>query len=49
MEESTFTALHREPWNKDKLVDQKATFKLKDIWAIRVRLPLPNRAGDLPN
>jgi Transposase DDE domain len=28
---------HREPWNKGKLVGQKAPFKLKEIWAIRVR------------
>ncbi len=29
---------HPEPWNKGKLVGQKAPFKLKEIWAIRVRL-----------
>jgi len=28
---------HREPWNKGKIVGQKAPFKLKDIWALRVR------------
>jgi hypothetical protein len=28
----------RVPWNKAKLVGQKAPFKLKEIWAIRVRL-----------
>jgi hypothetical protein len=27
----------RLPWNKGKLVGQKAPFKLKEIWAIRVR------------
>ena len=26
-----------EPWNKGKIVGQKAPFKLKDIWALRVR------------
>ena len=31
---------HREPWNKGKLVGQKAPFKLKDIWALRVRLQM---------
>ena len=31
-------AVHREPWNKGKIVGQKAPFKLKDIWALRVRL-----------
>lgn len=28
------------PWNKGKLVGQKAPLKLKDIWAIRIRLQL---------
>ena len=37
----------REPWNKGKLVGQKAPFKLKEIWAIRVRLQLANRHRDL--
>jgi hypothetical protein len=27
----------REPWNKGKIVGQKAPFKLKDIWALRSR------------
>ena len=33
-------ATHREPWNKGKIVGQKAPFKLKDIWALRVRLQM---------
>ena len=37
----------REPWNKGKLVGQKAPFKLKDIWAIRIRLQITNRIRDL--
>ena len=36
-----------EPWNKGKLVGQKAPFKLKEIWAIRVRLQLSDRLRDL--
>lgn len=28
------------PWNKGKIVGQKAPLKLKDIWAIRIRLQL---------
>jgi hypothetical protein len=32
----------RVPWNKVKLVGQKAPFKLKEIWAIRVRLQIAN-------
>ena len=38
---------HPEPWNKGKLVGQKTPFKLKEIWAIRVRLQLFSRARDL--
>lgn len=37
----------REPWNKGKLVGQKSPLKLKDIWAIRIRLQLSNKARDL--
>ena len=35
---ATVNTVLREPWNKGKLVGQKAPFKLKDIWALRVRL-----------
>lgn len=38
---------HHEPWNKDKLVGQKAPFKLKEIWAIRVRLQVEHRVREL--
>jgi hypothetical protein len=43
---SVDNAVPREPWNKGKIVGQKAPFKLKDIWALRVRLP-PHLAGDV--
>ncbi len=36
-----------EPWNKGKLVGQKAPLKLKEIWSIRIRLELSNRIRDL--
>jgi integrase len=36
-----------EPWNKNKLVGQKAPLKLKEIWAIRIRLELSKRIQDL--
>lgn len=39
----------REPWNKSKLVGQKAPLKLKEIWAIRIRLELSHRVRDLAN
>jgi integrase len=38
---------HREPWNKSRLVGQKAPLKLKEIWAIRIRLELSRRVRDL--
>jgi integrase len=38
---------HKQPWNKGKLVGQKAPLKLRDIWAIRIRLQLQHRARDL--
>ena len=36
-----------EPWNKGKLVGQKAPLKLKDIWAIRIHLQLDQRDREL--
>ena len=47
MEPATTPTQLREPWNKGKLVGQKAPLKLKDIWAIRVRLQIFARARDL--
>lgn len=35
------------PWNKGKLVGQKAPLRLKEIWAIRIRLQLGNRTREL--
>lgn len=37
----------RTPWNKGKLVGQKAPLRLSDIWSIRVRLQLGKNARDL--
>jgi hypothetical protein len=48
MEEPSLTALHREPWNKGKLVGQKAPLKRRDTWAIRVRLQISNCARSKP-
>lgn len=39
--------VHREPWNKGKFVGQKAPFKPKDIWALRVRLLMEGRVREL--
>ena len=35
------------PWNKGKLLGQKPPLKLKEIWAIRIRLQLTHRAREL--
>jgi len=35
------------PWNKGKLVGQKAPLKPQEVWAIRVRLQLANKKRDL--
>ncbi|WP_425930325.1 tyrosine-type recombinase/integrase [Pseudomonas sp. NyZ201] len=37
---------HR-PWNKGKLVGQKSPLRLRDIWAIRVRLQIAEKSRDL--
>lgn len=37
----------QQPWNKGKLVGQKAPLRLRDIWAIRVRLQLRGATRDL--
>lgn len=44
---SNASTVHREPWNKGKIVGQKAPFKLKDIWALRVRLQMEGRVREL--
>ena len=36
-----------QPWNRGKLVGQKAPLKLRDIWAIRIRLQLRHQTRDL--
>jgi integrase len=37
----------RTPWNKGKLIGQKPPLKLREIWAIRIRLELAGRLRDL--
>ena len=44
---SAANASHREPWNKGKIVGQKAPFKPKEIWALRVRLQMEGRLREL--
>jgi integrase len=37
----------KTPWNKGRLIGQKRPLKPKEVWAIRVRLPLGGRKRDL--
>lgn len=45
--ESQSVETKKSPWNKGKLVGQKAPLKLRDIWAIRVRLQISKRVREL--
>jgi hypothetical protein len=40
MDAVTKTEEHAIAWNKGKLLGQKRPLKLKEIWAIRIRLQL---------
>jgi hypothetical protein len=44
---NTIATYSHQPWNKGKLVGQKAPLRVRDIWAIRVRLQLAEKARDL--
>ena len=45
--ETALATPFKAPWNKGKIVGQKAPLKLKDIWAIRIRLQLGKRTREL--
>src|SRR6202049_1477506 len=47
MDATTVLSAARVPWNKGKLTGQKPPPKLKEIWAIRIRLQLAARTRDL--
>ena len=47
MDSITKTEGRTAPWNKGKLLGQKPRLKLKEIWAIRIRLQLARRAREL--
>ncbi len=47
METTTRAKKHSEPWNKGKLIGQKPPLKLKEIWALRVRLQLATKVREL--
>lgn len=44
---NTIPKYPRQPWNKGKLVGQKAPLRVRDISAIRVRLQLAKKKRDL--
>ena len=47
MDTATNTEGRATPWNKGKLLGQKPPLKLKEIWAIRIRLQLGHRTREL--
>ena len=47
MDSITKTEGRAVPWNKGKLLGQKPPLKLKEIWAIRIRLQLARQAREL--
>lgn len=47
MSASTNTGPSRVPWNKGRLTGQKPPLKLREIWAILVRLQLSSQVRDL--
>lgn len=40
---NTIATYTHQPWNKGKLVCQKAPLRFRDTWAIRVRLQLAEK------
>ena len=48
MDQPNVVTKPREPWNKGKLVGQKAPFKLKEIWATAYGCNWPIAPGTLP-
>jgi len=47
MQNLTYNSVKHIPWNKGKLIGQKQPLKLKDIWAIRIRLQDCNNIREL--
>lgn len=47
METIDVDGAQRVPWNKGKLTGQKPPLKLREIWAIRIRLQLAGSTRDL--
>ena len=47
MESANATVDRRAPWNKGKLTGQKPPLKLREIWAIRMRLQMASNTREL--
>ncbi len=47
MNDTDYYTHQKTPWNKGKLIGQKLPLKLKEIWAIRIRLEMSNNLRDL--
>ena len=47
MQSINHTPVHPIPWNKGKLVGQKAPLEQREIWAIRIRLQLQQDVCEL--
>ena len=47
MDQAIALAVQHAPWNKGRLIGQRPPLRLKDIWAIRIRLQLAKRPRDL--
>ncbi len=47
MDTVTKTERRAVPWNKGKLLGQRPPLKLKEIWALRIRLQLDHRTREL--
>ena len=47
MAHSLLSKVNSEPWNKGRIIGQKLPLKLKEIWAIRIRLQLAGEVRDL--
>jgi hypothetical protein len=46
MDTNTITEGRTGPWNKGKLLGQRPPLKLREIWAIRIRLQSGHRARE---
>ena len=45
--ENAIEHVQHDPWNKGVIVGQKSPFKLKEIWAIRIRLQMAIKTREL--